>query len=189
MPPGESSSHTFLQGNPSGLPYQRKWREEYSFHISILPSVEQKANAWNYRQYRILLAQKLIEPFTIRKAEQVRSALSYVKKESDPFQLCERVRFFLFLSGQRVTSLSIISRTPIKRCLAEGEGRLASAPPVRLSSSEVASPLSFQLRQSQSSPELRAVRGQTPTEKRFSFSAFQKKTKVATFLGGNLCLT
>ena len=31
MPPGESSSHTFLQGNPSGLPYQRKWREEYSF--------------------------------------------------------------------------------------------------------------------------------------------------------------
>ncbi len=37
------------------------------FHISILPSVEQKANAWNYRQYRILLAQKLIEPFTTKK--------------------------------------------------------------------------------------------------------------------------
>ncbi len=63
MPPA-NPLHT-LQGNPSGLPYQRKWREDLS--ISILPSVEQKANAWNYRQYRILLAQKLIEPFTTKK--------------------------------------------------------------------------------------------------------------------------
>ena len=63
------------------------------FHISILPSVEQKANAWNYRQYRILLAQKLIEliePFTIRKAEQVRSALSYVKKRIGSFSIMRK---------------------------------------------------------------------------------------------------
>ena len=60
------------------------------FHISILPSVEQKANAWNYRQYRILLAQKLIEPFTIRKAEQVRSALSYVKKRNGSFSIMRK---------------------------------------------------------------------------------------------------